>query len=977
MSRRSPRLLLQFVLGVFLLAPGLAAAEYRAYWAETFNTQLGTRAEIDRTIQAAVDSNANQIFAQVRRRGDSWYLDSKEPLTQVSGVCEPNASGVCTFDPLKYMVDQAHARGIELHAYVIVGSIFNAHPTITGTPRDLNHVFNQHFWQRAPGSAVTSGSQIPVTDPRNWGTRSLPHNTELSGGATTFNGQRYIAEWYVDLGHPDASAYTVDVLTHLVSKYDVDGIHLDRIRYPEAPINRPPGKPLEINVGYNETSVNRFKARFPNPAKYYQTSDIGTNVNTAAAPKTIGAGDVGYPKANDPDWNNFRREQVTNFVRRLYLSATAVKPKIKVSAALICFWTGPVGSGGWEKTEAYYRVFQDWKAWTEEGILDIVMPMAYKRENVALERAQYDDWIAFTKQLTTSSGRHSVIGLGNYLNGIEGSLVQQRKALGLPPFTSLPSASGIAYYALGSTVANTLVGNSTNAAINPNPFSYPVPNANSPKRPNEEFFSALTKGASRNALTRYEDPLLTPVNKDPVAVPDMPWKSNPTQGALMGFARNSSGNVLDGAEVRIETLDGSLVRTVKTDGGGFFGALKLAPGSYRAIATLGSSTVFACPSTVSAGLVTSSDAAPDVEAPSSSTSVIGALGLNGWYRSTVTVTLSALDACSGVTSIRRIDGGTESVAAAPVVFTAEGSSSLSFYATDRAGNRETTRTLDVKIDTGAPSITLTEPVNGAVLHLGAHRTAVYACADTASGISECTGTVANGSPLDTSSVGLKSFVVRAVDVAGNATSTEVSYRVVAPTSVSVGATPSPAVFGQLTTFSASVTATGVTTVTGGTLTFYDGSTVLGTVPVVTTLGVARGEILAALPVGSHAVTAAYSGSDNFLASRSSDFSHEVTKGATTTTLSSRSDSREVVLTAIVAAVAPAVGVPTGEVEFFEKADEDGEKIEKLKSLGRAAVVNGKAELRLRNTALKVVAQYSGSASFEPSGSSRVVHHPNN
>src|SRR4028119_1209555 len=110
--------------------------EYRAYWAETFNTQMGTRTEIDRLVDSAVQSNSNAIFAQVRRRGDSWYLETKEPLTQVTGVGEPDATGKWTIDPLKYLIERAHERGIEVHAFIIVGSIYNAHPTLTGLPKD-------------------------------------------------------------------------------------------------------------------------------------------------------------------------------------------------------------------------------------------------------------------------------------------------------------------------------------------------------------------------------------------------------------------------------------------------------------------------------------------------------------------------------------------------------------------------------------------------------------------------------------------------------------------------------------------------------------------------------------------------------------------------------------------------------------------------------------------------------------------------
>lgn len=427
-------------------------SEYRAYWVDTFNTALGTHADIDRLIQNCVDSNCNALFAQIRRRGDSWYLDTLEPLTQVTGVGEP-VGGKWTFDPLLYLIQEAHARHIEVHAYVIIGSIYNAHPTVTGLPKDSKHVFNQHFWD-ASKTALRADS-----DPSMWSTRALPHYQD----GTTFSGHRFTSagEWYIDLGHPDAEAYTVEVLTHLVEKYDVDGIHLDRIRYPEAPIDYADGKPVGINVGYNETSVQRFKARYP-AADLYKMSDVGT-VGNKSPLRNITAADVGYPKTYDAQWNQWRRDQVTNFVRRLYLSVTAVKPQVKVSAALICFWTGPSGTaGGWVKTEPYYRVFQDWKSWTEEGILDLVAPMDYRAEHTAGYPAQFDDWMSFTKTLTAANNRQSLIGPGIYLNGVEGSLRQIRRVLGLPPWNTLPPADGVILYALGNTTPGTMDGNSTN-----------------------------------------------------------------------------------------------------------------------------------------------------------------------------------------------------------------------------------------------------------------------------------------------------------------------------------------------------------------------------------------------------------------------------------------------------------------------------------------------------------------------------------
>ena len=758
MSTASPRIArLLLLLGVTLLAtwsvpqPALAQGtpQYRGIWVETFNTQLGTRAEIDRVIGAAVASKANAIFAQVRRRGDSWYIDSLEPLTQVTGVGEP-VNGTWTLDPLQYLIEQAHARGIEVHAFVIIGAIYNAHPTITGLPVDPKHVFNQHFWDK------TANAAIPVTDPRNWSTRSLPHNA----AGTTFNGQRYTAEWYIDLGHPGAAAYTVDVLKHLVSRYDLDGLHLDRIRYPEAPIDRHlTGTVTDdgINVGYNETSVNRFKTRYGSVDAYYTSADVGKNVNTVAAPIFIGTADVGYPRTNDPRWNDWRREQVTNFVRRLYLNVSAVKPRLKVSAALICFWTGPVGSGGWANTEANYRVFQDWRAWAQEGTLDILAPMIYKREHTTLERDQYDDWLSFTKNLALSSGRHAMPGLGSYINGIEGTLRQARRALALDPFaTNNRAADGVIFYALGDSRPGNVTANSTNAAVTNNPFSWPTPGVSTPRRANADFFAGVTTGASANGAVRFEDPVLTPLFPEaPVPTPDMPWKTAPTQGHAMGFARLNDGTPLDGAAVTFTAIATAESRSTITDGGGFFGTVGLNPGMYRARVELGSVRLDVCAFEVLPGVVAANDARLDTAAPATTASIVPGTppGNNGWYLGDARVNLAASDDCSGVarTQFSTDDGATWQDYSGPVVVSSEGTTIVSYRSTDAAGNVETTGQITVRVDKSDPTLTLAAdrlilwPPNGQLIPV----TLSGSAADAISGLSGVTYVVTDeyGAPL--------------------------------------------------------------------------------------------------------------------------------------------------------------------------------------------------------------------------------------
>lgn len=755
-----PTLLL--AIGALMAAPTVMEAqsrpEYRGYWVETFNSPLGTRAEIDRVIQNCVDSRCNAIFPQVRRRGDSWYIDSLEPLTEVADVGEP-VNGTWTFDPLRYLIDESHARGIEVHAFVIITAIYGSHPTTIGVPKDPKHVFLQHFWDN------NQKAMYPLSDTRQWATRALPHNQD----GTTFDGQRFGGDFFIDLGHPDAEAYTVNVLTHLADKYNIDGIHLDRVRYPDAPLDRN-GSQYYPNDGYNDTNVTRFKALFPN-AMLYQPGDVGKQVSDNPV-KLVGSGDVGYPRTDDPQWNQWRRDQVTNFVRRLYLSVTAVRPRIKVSAALIASFDIGAYPGGWPASEPYRRVFQDWDAWTREGILDIICPMVYKREHIAAEKAQFDRWSDYTKSLAAATGRQSIIGLGAYLNSIEGTLAQIRRSQALPPYTALARADGVLIYALGNTLPGTTTGSSTNAAISGNPLSFPTPGASTPKRPNAEFFSAVKTGASTTG-SPFESSSLAAVFAVPATIPAMPWKEAPTRGHLRGFAYRADGTPIDTGVVMLENTTTGATRTTNSDGGGFFGAVGLDPGPYRARVTLGTEIVYTCIANVSAGQVASSDARPELRAPSTSL----AQSSNGWTNQNVTIVLAATDDCTGVVATETsVNGGaTWQPYAGTITLDIEGSTSVQYRSRDWAGNTETAKSTSVQIDKTAPAIAIDSPMDGTRYLLGQPVVPNYSCSDALSGIAACTIT-----PIDTSSAGMKVFTVSARDAAGNTASRSTFYQVVAP-----------------------------------------------------------------------------------------------------------------------------------------------------------------------------------------------------
>lgn len=490
--------------------------EVRALWVDSFNPGLRSPAQVDALIARAKRGNLNTIIAQVRRNAQSLYERSTEGWIE-------NYVPPAGFDPLQDLIDKAHVEGIEVHAWVNIGPIFSGHPNVATAsfpckvPCDPNHVFNQHGWGKPDGE--------------NWLTKN--HPSYLSG--TTFQGERTSAGlWYLDLGHPAAALYTLDVLLDLLRSYGVDGLHLDFIRYPEMPIvtPRPPGVGLPFATGYNAVSVARFNAAHDR------------------APGT-------RPDPWDTGWSDWRRDQVRAFVRRLYLETIFLKPQAKLSAALITFFRGPnpVEPRTFQQTEPYYRVFQDWDGWTREGTLDWSIPMVYKNQRFASNRVQFAEWAEFTK--TAQYSRHGVIGLGAFLNSLENTLVQVEAA-------RVPALDGSRTRGL-----NFFSYHATNASI---PFV--------PARPQDEFFRALSEDGAYAAMAPFPTSTLVPV---------MPWKTDPRSGHLLAEILGADGVPADGARVVIQKVgagpnDETIVQYA--DGNGYVGGVDLNPGAYQLVVAM-------------------------------------------------------------------------------------------------------------------------------------------------------------------------------------------------------------------------------------------------------------------------------------------------------------------------------------------------------------------------------------------------------
>src|SRR5262245_28440173 len=94
-------------------ASAQSVSQYRAFWVDTFNTTLNNHNDIVAVVNNAKAAKANAIVAQVRRRGDSWYLNSIEPQQDFLPI-------VAGFDALQEFVVIVDDIGCRVYVLVIV-----------------------------------------------------------------------------------------------------------------------------------------------------------------------------------------------------------------------------------------------------------------------------------------------------------------------------------------------------------------------------------------------------------------------------------------------------------------------------------------------------------------------------------------------------------------------------------------------------------------------------------------------------------------------------------------------------------------------------------------------------------------------------------------------------------------------------------------------------------------------------------------
>ncbi len=263
----------------------------RAIWVTRFDYR--TAEDVSTVMANCADAGFNTILFQVRGNATAFYRSSFEPWADEFGGSDPG------FDPLQLACDEARKRNMQLHAWV------NVMPAWRGTkpPTNPQALYNRHpewFWYDQHGN------------------------------------RQALCDFYVSVNPclPEVRTYLVDVFREIVSKYAVDGLHLDYIRFP----NEPPAIPAGSDIDY---------PRDPHTLSLFLDATGMT------------------PESDPAAWNAWRTECVTALVGQIRRMMRETKPGAALTAAV-----GVVPANA-------LRHFQDGTRWIQEGLVDTVFPMNY------------------------------------------------------------------------------------------------------------------------------------------------------------------------------------------------------------------------------------------------------------------------------------------------------------------------------------------------------------------------------------------------------------------------------------------------------------------------------------------------------------------------------------------------------------------------------------------------------------------------
>ncbi|MCD4848439.1 MAG: family 10 glycosylhydrolase [Candidatus Aegiribacteria sp.] len=254
---------------------------------------------IDTLLENAAEAGANGLIVQVVGRAEAYYDSSILPL----------AAFQQDFDPLEYIISRARPRGMEVHAWVNAFLVWSA----PSPPSDSSHIWHSNpDWFIADKYGRSS---------RYYSRTECEENGLV--GAT------------LSPAVPEVREFIADIAVEIATEYNVDGIHLDYIRYPNP------------SFGFESSSVEAF---------YF---------TTGRDPLDLFRRNSGSEELSEL-WSQWKINQVTITVETVRSALRSESPETLLSCAVMA-----------DPFEAASHYSCDWRYWLSAGLVDFVCTMVY------------------------------------------------------------------------------------------------------------------------------------------------------------------------------------------------------------------------------------------------------------------------------------------------------------------------------------------------------------------------------------------------------------------------------------------------------------------------------------------------------------------------------------------------------------------------------------------------------------------------
>lgn len=285
---------------VLLLAVSMAQAEFRGAWISTVHnldwptkgaSENQQKAELRRLLDAAKSLGLTDVFFQIRPEGDALYRSSLEPWSRFLTGTPGKDPG---YDPLEYCIAEAKKRGLRVHAW-----------------------FNPYRASVKAGASLASNHMA-----RRFGSYAYKSGPALS----------------MDPGSAEVQDHVVKVVSDVVRRYDVAGIHFDDYFYPYPP--------------------EHGRSTFPDDKTYARYRSSGGKLSLG-------------------DW---RRDNVNRLIARVSQAVKSIRPGALFGVSPFGIYTKGQPNTVRAGLDQLNEIYADPVRWMRNGWVDYLVPQLYWKD---------------------------------------------------------------------------------------------------------------------------------------------------------------------------------------------------------------------------------------------------------------------------------------------------------------------------------------------------------------------------------------------------------------------------------------------------------------------------------------------------------------------------------------------------------------------------------------------------------------------